>query len=69
MLLGVVRWSLSLLLYLVKTHWAHELQRLGGWRTASMVERHAHLASDHLTESAAAWEVLWGYDLATVDQN
>jgi integrase len=45
----------------------HELQRLGGWRTASMVERYAHLASDHLAESAARLgSVVAGYDLATV---
>ena len=45
----------------------HELQRLGGWRTASMVERYAHLAPDHLAESAARLgSVVSGYDLATV---
>ncbi|MGA7181579.1 MAG: site-specific integrase [Thiobacillaceae bacterium] len=45
----------------------HELQRLGGWRTASMVERYAHLAPDHLAESAARLDnVLDGYVLATV---
>lgn len=45
----------------------HELQRLGGWRTASMVERYAHLAPDHLAESAARLSAaLTGYDLATV---
>jgi integrase len=45
----------------------HELQRLGGWRTASMVERYAHLAPDHLAESAARLGgVVAGYDLATV---
>jgi len=47
----------------------HELQRLGGWRTASMVERYAHLAPDHLAESAARLgSVVAGYDLATVGQ-
>lgn len=47
----------------------HELQRLGGWRTASMVERYAHLAPDHLRSSAARLDrVLPGYDLATGDQ-
>ncbi len=30
----------------------HELQRLGGWKTASMVERYAHLAPDHLAVAA-----------------
>ena len=45
----------------------HELQRLGGWRTASMVERYAHLAPDHLAESAARLgSELAVYDLATV---
>ena len=24
----------------------HELQRLGGWKTASMVERYAHIAPE-----------------------
>lgn len=44
----------------------HELQRLGGWRTASMVERYAHLAPDHLAGSAARLGgVVAGYDLAT----
>jgi integrase len=31
----------------------HELQRLGGWRTAVMVERYAHLAPDHLAQAAS----------------
>lgn len=31
----------------------HELQRLGGWKTASMVDRYAHLAPDHLAHAAA----------------
>lgn len=31
----------------------HELQRLGGWRTGSMVERYAHLAPDHLAVAAS----------------
>lgn len=44
-----------------------ELQRLGGWRTASMVERYAHLAPDHLAESASRLDgVVSRYDLATV---
>jgi integrase len=30
-----------------------ELQRLGGWATASMVTRYAHLSSEHLAEAAA----------------
>jgi integrase len=30
-----------------------ELQRLGGWKTPSMVQRYAHLSSEHLAEAAA----------------
>lgn len=30
-----------------------ELQRLGGWATAQMVQRYAHLSSEHLAEAAA----------------
>lgn len=30
-----------------------ELQRMGGWATASMVQRYAHLSSEHLAEAAA----------------
>lgn len=45
----------------------HELQQLGGWKTGAMVERYAHLASDHLAAAAARLDtVLDGYDLATV---
>jgi integrase len=48
----------------------HELQRLGGWRTGSMVERYAHLAPDHLALAASRLDnILPGYDLATVVQN
>jgi len=44
----------------------HELQQLGGWKTAAMVERYAHLAPDHLANAAARLDsVLEGYDLAT----
>jgi len=44
----------------------HELQQLGGWKTGAMVERYAHLASDHLAKAAARLDsVLDGYDLAT----
>jgi integrase len=47
----------------------HELQQLGGWKTGAMVERYAHLASDHLAKAAARLDsVLDGYDLATVVQ-
>jgi integrase len=35
----------------------HELQRLGGWKTQSMVERYAHLAPDALTRAAARLDV------------
>ena len=45
----------------------HELQRLGGWLTSSMVERYAHLAPDHLAASAARLDgVLSGYVPATL---
>jgi integrase len=45
----------------------HELQQLGGWKTGAMVERYAHLASDHLANAAARLDsVVIGYDLATV---
>ena len=44
----------------------HELQKLGGWKNGSMVERYAHLSSDHLVASAKRIEkMLPGYDLAT----
>lgn len=47
----------------------HELQRMGGWKTAAMVERYAHVAPDHLAQAAARLEVMEvGYDLATVTQ-
>lgn len=47
----------------------HELQQLGGWKTSAMVERYAHLAPDHLANTAARLDsVLDGYDLATVSQ-
>ena len=45
----------------------YELQQLGGWKTGAMVERYAHLASDHLAKSAARLDsVMIGYDSATV---
>jgi integrase len=31
----------------------HELKQLGGWKSSAMVERYAHLASDHLSAAAA----------------
>ena len=44
----------------------HELQRLGGWRSAVMVERYAHLARDHLARAATRIDpVLGSYDSAT----
>jgi integrase len=44
----------------------HELQRLGGWRSAVMVERYAHLAPDHLAKAAGRLDpMLDGYGLAT----
>jgi integrase len=30
-----------------------EVQRLGGWKTAQMVQRYAHLSTEHLAEAAA----------------
>lgn len=30
-----------------------EVQRLGGWKTAQMVQRYAHLSSEHLAEASA----------------
>jgi integrase len=30
-----------------------EVQRLGGWKTAQMVQRYAHFSTEHLAESAA----------------
>jgi len=48
----------------------HELQRLGGWRTAAMVERYAHLAPDHLAAAASRMDtMLSGYVLATDSRN
>lgn len=45
----------------------YELQQLGGWKTGAMVERYAHLASDHLAKAAARLDsVMIGYDPATV---
>jgi hypothetical protein len=47
----------------------HELQRLGGWRSAVMVERYAHLAPDHMAVAANRIDsVLGGYDLATEEK-
>ena len=38
----------------------HELQRLGGWRTGSMVERYAHLAPDQLAVAASRLDSVLG---------
>lgn len=47
----------------------HELQKMGGWKTAAMVERYAHVAPDHLAQAAARLEgVEVSYDLATATQ-
>lgn len=43
----------------------HELQRLGGWKTAAMVERYAHLAPEALQGAAARLDALTGYAGAT----
>lgn len=44
----------------------HELQRLGGWKSAVMVERYAHLAPDQLSVAAARIDsTLAGYVPAT----
>lgn len=47
----------------------HELQKLGGWKTLSMVERYAHVAPEGLQEAAGRLDnVLQGYALATPDE-
>lgn len=43
----------------------HELQRLGGWKTAAMVERYAHLAPEDLHDAASRLDGLTGYAVAT----
>lgn len=44
----------------------HELQRLGAWQSAVMLERYAHVASDALMGAAGRLEgFVSGYDLAT----
>lgn len=44
----------------------HELQRLGGWKTAAMVERYAHIAPDGLEYAASRLNSLFeSYDLVT----
>ena len=45
----------------------HELQRLGGWKTAAMVERYAHVAPDNLAHAASRLDSVFNsYDLATL---
>jgi integrase len=49
----------------------HVLQELGGWESAEMVRRYAHLSSEHLAgyvERFSGLHLLNGYDLATVPQ-
>lgn len=47
----------------------HELQRLGGWKTLSMVERYAHVAPEGLQVAAGRLDnVLRGYVLATPNE-
>jgi integrase len=47
----------------------HELQKLGGWKTLSMVERYAHIAPEGLQAAAGRLDnVLQGYALATPDE-
>jgi integrase len=43
----------------------HELQRLGGWKTGSMVERYAHVAPEALQDAANRLDAFGSYDLAT----
>ena len=47
----------------------HELQRLGGWKTLSMVERYAHVAPEGLQIAAGRLDnALRGYALATLEK-
>jgi integrase len=47
----------------------HELQRLGAWKTAAMVERYAHIAPEALKGATGRLEsFISGYDLATGNQ-
>lgn len=45
----------------------HELQRLGGWKTGSMVERYAHVAPEALQGAANRLDAFGGYETATPD--
>lgn len=44
-----------------------ELQKLGGWKSAKMVERYAHLSSEHLAGAAARLDSVFvtGYKMGT----
>lgn len=49
----------------------HVLQELGGWESAEMVRRYAHLSSEHLAEYVerlSGLHLVKSYDLATVAQ-
>ena len=49
----------------------HVLQELGGWESAEMVRRYAHLSSEHLAgyvERFSGLHLVNGYDLATEPQ-
>lgn len=49
----------------------HVLQELGGWESAEMVRRYAHLSSEHLAGYVGKFsglQLVSGYDLATVPQ-
>ena len=37
----------------------HKLQRLGGWKTQSMVERYAHITPDHLQVAESRLDILF----------
>ena len=43
----------------------HEVQRLGGWKTGAMVERHAHVAPDALQGAASRLDAFGGYVATT----
>ena len=44
----------------------HELQRLGGWKTAAMVDRYAHVAPETLQGAAARLSDFGGYPVSAV---
>ena len=46
----------------------HELQRLGGWKTAEMVERYAHIAPEQLQGAAARLDAFASYETATPER-